>query len=165
MTNYNRKLLSALYQHNLWANRRLYAAALALSDEQLDAKASGTFGSIRETLVHIVRSEEWYCSILQSGEFPDDPPTVETPLARLSQLVEYSGQALLEAALKSDPAQKMPTGRDEDLVPAQTVLIQALHHASEHRTQIETLMGQMGVETPGLSGWAFGDDIGMGVEK
>jgi len=50
-------VLSTLFAHNGWANRKLLEFCEQLSDEQLDATAIGCFGSIRVTLVHIVGAE------------------------------------------------------------------------------------------------------------
>jgi uncharacterized damage-inducible protein DinB len=51
-------LLVTLYEHNTWANLRLLDFYAGLSDEQLDASAPGTFGRVRDTLVHIVRDKD-----------------------------------------------------------------------------------------------------------
>jgi uncharacterized damage-inducible protein DinB len=67
------------HQHNLWANLRLLGACAKLTDEQLDASAPGTYGRIRDTLVHLFRAEERFVarrtdqppvSPLVLGEFP-----------------------------------------------------------------------------------------------
>ena len=51
-------LLVMFYEHNTWANLRLLDFCAGLSDEQLDASAPGTFGRVRDTLVHIVRDKD-----------------------------------------------------------------------------------------------------------
>jgi uncharacterized damage-inducible protein DinB len=51
-------LLVTLYEHNTRANLHLLAFGTTLSDEQLDASAPGTFGRVRDTLVHIVRDKD-----------------------------------------------------------------------------------------------------------
>ena len=48
------------YRQNEWANLLLIEACRSLSEEQLDATAVGTFGSIRDTLTHIVSAEGSY---------------------------------------------------------------------------------------------------------
>ena len=55
--------LTTLYRHNRWANLRLLERCAGLSDEQLDATLLGTFGSIRDTLQHIVIAERSYLSL------------------------------------------------------------------------------------------------------
>ena len=50
-------LLVTLCEHNTGTNLRLLDFCAGLSDEQLDASAPGTFGRVRDTLVHIVRDK------------------------------------------------------------------------------------------------------------
>ena len=64
--------LSDFYKHNLWANLHLLDACAQLSDEQLDATMVGTFGSIRETLMHLLSSEEGYARHV-TGKIPNPP--------------------------------------------------------------------------------------------
>jgi uncharacterized damage-inducible protein DinB len=59
------------YRHNLWANLRLLDACASLTDEQLDAGVPGTYGPIRDTLVHLVRAESGYVARLTETE-PDN---------------------------------------------------------------------------------------------
>jgi len=61
--------------HNAWANRRLIDVCSTLTDEQLDTGAEGTFGSIRDTLVHILESEQRY--LFRLTEEQSDPPIQE----------------------------------------------------------------------------------------
>jgi hypothetical protein len=50
--------LATLFRHNLWANLRLLERCSELTGEQLDATIVGGFGSIQDTLEHIVRAEQ-----------------------------------------------------------------------------------------------------------
>ena len=57
--------LEKLFEHNNWANLRIIEACSSLSDEQLDAvPQSVTKGSIRQTFLHLVRSQQGYLSLL-----------------------------------------------------------------------------------------------------
>ncbi len=40
-------------------------------------------------------------------------------------------------------------------MPSGLILTQAINHATEHRAQIMTILTQLGIEPPDLSGWAF----------
>ena len=59
------------YKHNLWANLGLLDACAPLTDEQLQASAPGTYGPIRDTLVHLFRAEDSYLARLM-GRQPED---------------------------------------------------------------------------------------------
>ena len=39
-------------------------------------------------------------------------------------------------------------------------LLQAIHHANDHRSHIVTTLSQIGVEPPTLSAWAYGEAMG-----
>jgi uncharacterized damage-inducible protein DinB len=51
---------SRLFKYNLWANLRLLDSCAHLSDAHLDVTTKGTFGSVREILMHLFASEEGY---------------------------------------------------------------------------------------------------------
>ncbi len=57
MANSSNQLASEFLSYNRWANLALIDALLDLSPDQLDSTAPGTYGTIYETLVHLVRSE------------------------------------------------------------------------------------------------------------
>lgn len=50
--------LSILYDYNYWANDRLFQVILELSQEEFTQPVAGGYGSIRNTLVHVL-STEW----------------------------------------------------------------------------------------------------------
>ncbi len=50
--------------YNNWANQQVLLACQKLSEEQLAAVIPGAYGTIRDTLEHIIRSEGYYLSLL-----------------------------------------------------------------------------------------------------
>ena len=46
--------------YNRWANLVLLDACIGLSDEQLESGLPGSFGTIYDTFVHLVRAEAGY---------------------------------------------------------------------------------------------------------
>jgi uncharacterized damage-inducible protein DinB len=50
--------LPDFFKYNLWANLSLLDACAQLSDAQLDATTKGVYGSVRQTLMHLVSYEE-----------------------------------------------------------------------------------------------------------
>src|SRR3989475_9115651 len=50
--------IQVLYEYDRWANNRVLQAASTLSAEELTRDLGGSFPSVRDTLVHIVRCEE-----------------------------------------------------------------------------------------------------------
>ena len=54
----------------------------------------------------------------------------------------------------------MRVGSEDDsfMISIEALLLQAIHHGQEHRTQVESMLGQLGIEPPGLSGWRYFDE-------
>src|SRR5215469_6174149 len=73
--------LADFFKYNLWANLRLLDACAHLSDAQLDATTRGTFGSVRETLIHLFAAEDGYVRAL----------TGTSPTPRLKELTTFPG--------------------------------------------------------------------------
>ncbi len=67
-------LLVEFFRHNAMMNRRLMEACRPLSSEQLGATATGTYGSIGATLVHIANAQEGYAARLLDTERPERLP-------------------------------------------------------------------------------------------
>ena len=38
------------------------------------------------------------------------------------------------------------------------LLVQAINHATEHRTQVAAILTQLGIEPPGMDGWTYHED-------
>jgi len=154
--------LPDFFQYNLWANLRLLDACTHLSDEHLNATTKGTFGSVRESLMHLFAAEEGYVGAL----------TRTSPTPRLEDLITFpgfdelqrrakrSGEALIMFAEQVDQGELRQIlhldGGTYD-APAIVVVIQAINHAIDHRSQIATLLSQQDIEPPDLDGWAYND--------
>lgn len=150
------------YRHNLWANLHLLDACAQLTDEQLDASAPGTYGRIRDTLVHLFRAEASYLAQLTQRPperrlSPDEFPGVEA----LREHARRSGEGLIAVATTVDPAHILQgTYQGEPYeMPVIVPLMQAIHHAADHRSQIATALSQLGIEPPNLSVWAYDEEL------
>jgi uncharacterized damage-inducible protein DinB len=155
------KLLLTFFHHHVWANKRLFDECLKLNEEQLNYVSAGTYGSIQATLAHLVRAEERYLFFLTGNEVTDRPKAnPQMPVAELKTRIQKSGKILLEVAtaVQPDTQVQVGEGQEAELIPAVVLLLQAVYHAHEHRAHIATLLGQMGLEPPGLSGWNFYDE-------
>ena len=150
--------LTTLFRHNLWANERILELCAGLSDEQLDATLVGTFGSIRDTLQHIVTAERSYFSRISTGR-PYRHPAAAPPLT-LAEMLEWtraSGSGLVQWAPQVQPGDMVQIDWDDELrdVPKTILLAQAINHATEHRAQVMAILTQLGIEPPELSGWEY----------
>ena len=73
-------VLTTLFHHNTWANLKLLDFCEALGDEQLDTSATGTYGSVRDTLHHIVGAEVGYVRRV-NGKLPAEEAVEKVHLA------------------------------------------------------------------------------------
>jgi uncharacterized damage-inducible protein DinB len=158
MSDVTNEPLADLFRHNLWANLRLLDSCEALTDAQIDATVQGTYGAIRATLTHLAGSEESYLGRLTGERFADAIQAEQVlELADLRAHLRRSGEALIEMARRVDAigSIRVAWGGDVWQVPPGIILTQAINHATEHRTQINTIITQQGIEPLDLDGWAY----------
>ena len=116
----SRPLLDDAFGHHVWATARLIDACLALDPEQLGTTVPGTYGSIIETMRHLVAEET-------------DP--------------------------NADVVRHRDDGTDSH-APLGIRLAQALHHGTDHRSQVCTALTSLGVEPPAIDVWDFAEKDG-----
>jgi uncharacterized damage-inducible protein DinB len=126
----------AAYNH--WANRRLYAAALAMPDERYRRPTGVFFGSLHGTLNHLLLTDRvWLKRLTGEGEHPE----------RLDAILFDDRNALARARMAEDARLIDVVGRysEDDLrglvayqnmsgVPYRQELGQILLHLFNHQT-------------------------------
>lgn len=159
MTNGAVSVLVDVFRHNTWANERLLEVCAGLDDRHLDATGTGTFGSVRHTLVHLVGAQGRYVQTL-NGEAPATMVSEREPwpgFATLRASIEETNRALETIAEHADSIGTVAREWNGEMIelPVSLLLTQAINHATEHRAQINTILTQAGVEPPGLDGWSW----------
>ena len=157
--------LPDFFKYNLWANLRLLDTCVQLSDAQLDTTMNGTFGNVRETLMHMIAAEEGYAHALTGT--PSTTPELKELTAfpgfdELRRRAERSGEALTtftDQAKQEDLARTLHLDGGTYDAPAIVVVIQAIDHGIDHRSQIATLLTQQGITPPELDSWAYNDTV------
>ncbi|MDB5874011.1 MAG: hypothetical protein JWQ07_3453 [Ramlibacter sp.] len=160
-----------LAQYNRWFNQRLYAACEQLSDEDRKRERGAFFGSIHNTLNHLIWGDQlWLKRFAAQGvDFPSlSPDVLDLPDGAMHGTVTYENWAALRAkreqldAAIEDWARAMPPG-----YPLQTMryantkgvvrehptwkgLSQFFNHQTHHRGQVTTLLAQAGID-PGVT--------------
>jgi uncharacterized damage-inducible protein DinB len=156
-------VLTTWFAHNTWANLKLLDFCERLSDEQLDATAIGCFGSIRDTLLHIVGAEVSYVNRV-NDKLPARPlsrdqfPGFEV----LKDAARWAGDELLQLALsaRKDTSVRQRLPRQLIEYKLASLMVQAVGHSTEHRTQISAIITQLGLEPPDMSGWNYMEESG-----
>ena len=159
--------VGAFFEQNRWANERLLAVCEGLSDEQLDATGVGVYGSIREMLLHVLSSEQYYLE-RAAGVVPEERVTIDVwpGFEVLKRVAAATSSGLAEWAERL-PAGAAVAGRASDGFTetlASVFFVQAFNHSTEHRTQILSVLTALGAGPEGLddeiSGWAWGEESG-----
>jgi len=163
----SRSLLADPFAHHVWATLRLIDACLALTREQVATGVPGTYGSILETMRHLVGADCSYLYALTGGRVATiDEDRMDLPELRAA--MEGNGAAwssLLAGDL--DPDVIVVRHRDdgsESHAPMGVRLAQALHHGTDHRSQVCTALTILGVEPPAIDAWDFAAQDGRLVE-
>ena len=160
-------LLGDAFAHHTWATLRVIDACAALSPEQLEADAPGTYGPILETMRHIVGSDRWYLHRLSGGSHPTIEEQ-EMDLAQLRSAMERNAAAWPEIlAADPDPDEILEVARDDGSAFRATKgirLAQVIHHGTDHRSQICTALTALGIEPPPIDVWDYGDAVGRAAE-
>ena len=163
----SRSLLGDAFAHHVWATLRLLDTCLPLSPQQLEIAVPGTYGSILDTQRHLVGADSSYLFVT-SGERTPLIDEDHMGLPELRAAMEANGAAwsrLLEGDL--DPDADFVRHRDDGTdshAPLGIRLAQALHHGTDHRSQICTVLTTLGVEPPAIDVWDFGETDGRVFE-
>jgi uncharacterized damage-inducible protein DinB len=168
--------LREMFRYKTWATLRLIEHCEDLNDEDLDATTPGTYGTIRETLHHLVDAEEGYLSILTRDRFPsqaaagafvrpaDRLPDGPVPLAELAERVRRMGPHWEAMAQDADLPGRDVTTTDGYHLPAAVILAQTIQHAGDHRSHVMSILGARGLELPGpndLDAWGYAEELDL----
>jgi uncharacterized damage-inducible protein DinB len=149
------KDLERLYDYGYWANRKLFYVASQVTPEQFTQTVAGSYGSVRNTLVHIL-SAEWgwldRCGGRTRGPAlkADDYPTLESLVGTWST-VEASVREFL-STLKDEDLDRIveftnPRGEKRSMLLGD-LMQHAANHGVHHRGQVALLLRSLGY-TPG----------------
>ena len=151
-------LLADAFGHHVWATLRLLDACAHLDAAQLATTVPGTYGSIIQTLRHIVAGDVFYLNVLRSGESidfdeaPSDIPTMRAVMETHAAAWETQISGHLDP---SAVVVEYEDGGYETHAPLGIRLAQAIYHGADHRSQVCTALTSLGIEPPGLEVWDF----------
>jgi uncharacterized damage-inducible protein DinB len=163
----SRPILADAFGHHVWATLRLIDTCLPLTDEQLASQVPGTFGSILETMRHLVGADRSYLELLSDGRLSAiDEETMDLPALRAA--MAETGPIWAEViAGDLDPDVVIVRRREdgsEGHAPLGIRLAQVVHHGTDHRSQICTALTNLGITPPEIDAWDFAWSEGRLVE-
>jgi len=157
-------------RHDVWATETLIAGCRKLTPAQLELTVPGTYGTILRTLAHIVTADEGYLTRLL-GTLLHDPPfrldhdvTLDETASHVAHVRDGVERLFAKDELDADrllldtPLRRRDDPRFE--MNAWVPLTQFVHHGSDHRAQIGTILGANGLAAPDLQVWSYAVELG-----
>jgi uncharacterized damage-inducible protein DinB len=142
-----------LYNYNHWANQRAISSVTPLTHEMFIRSMGNSFGSVRDTLAHILGAE-WIWLQRWLGRSPkallgaSDFPTVQALQQRWAAVRHDQNQYI--QTLVPDRLQEevsyINTRGERYAYALWRQMVHVVNHSSYHRGQITTLLRQMGAE-------------------
>lgn len=155
----SKEILTALAAHNTWANITIIDFLAEIPEPELAqvTVVPGIYGDAHATMMHIVTAERSYLErIVESAISGNDAGKRSwASWAALREAALRNGQAFSHAIteLVADPIQR-GTFHDEPYeIRTSVLIVQAIDHATEHRSQIRTLLSANGIVPPEIGGW------------
>jgi uncharacterized damage-inducible protein DinB len=143
--------LQRLYDYGYWANEQLLAVVSELTPEQFTRTVAGSYGSVRNTLVHML-SAEWgwlaRCGGHERGPAleADDYPNVESLIdawAKVEEWVRAFLATLTDEELHRQVEFKNPRGDIRSMALGE-LMQHAANHGVHHRGQVALLLRVLG---------------------
>jgi len=144
-----------LIDYHYWARDRMLEAVAGLAPDQLTQPLAGSFGSVRETLVHSYSAEwVWYSrwngvspeAPLSADGFPDLVSLVDAWRELEQQVRTFVGR-LDDGQVDRKIDYRMMNGTAARS-SFQQMLQHVVNHGTYHRGQVTTLLRQLGVSSP-----------------
>ena len=142
-----------LYQYNSWANHRTLDSCASLTPEQFTRDMGSSFGSVRDTLVHILGAEwiwleRWHGRVPAGLPAAKDFPDLESVRRRWTEVERDLTDYI--ASLTPEDLQRVVQFKTLAGVPVSQPLWPCLQHLANHSTyhrgQIATLLRQLGAK-------------------
>ena len=159
--------LERFYDYHYWANRHLLGVVSSLTTEQFTRTVAGSYGSVRNTLVHVLSAERGWlerCGGPARGPKldPVNYPTVESLVHEWTR-VEAQVRAFLSSLKPEDVTRDITFTIGDG--PSHTVslgdlMLHAAVHAVHHRGQVALLLRTLGVVPGNFDLLHYGTDKG-----
>jgi uncharacterized damage-inducible protein DinB len=154
------EIVRAMFDYHLWSTESLIDHLETLPEDRLNEAVPGTYGSIMQTMTHLVDADDRYLQRMVKDPPPDFIERQGVPLATLSEDMREHAKRWTQMLdeLDAGTLSATITYRDDypDTFDAEgLLLLQAVHHGNDHRTQVGSALGAMGLEVPDLDVWEY----------
>lgn len=160
--------------YNRWANRRIYAAALALPEEAYRAPRGAFFGSLHATLNHLVVTDRiWMRRFTGNGPLHtrldevvyDDRDALAAARAAEDERIVAYVNSLSEEALAATFSYRTIASPQDMTQPLAPALSHFFNHQTHHRGQAHSLVSQAAgnAAAPSLDLILYQRETGIGL--
>jgi len=145
--------LKVLYEYSYWANRKLFRVVTWLTPEEFTQHLAGSYGSIRNTLVHAL-SAEWgwldRCGGRPRGSRlkAENYPTAQSLIAEWKKVEAYM-RGFLSGLKDEDLAREVEftiEGMERHTMSMGSLMQHSAIHGIHHRGQVALLLRMLGYE-------------------
>jgi uncharacterized damage-inducible protein DinB len=152
-------LVRELVRHHAWATLQLIDYCTQLSPEILQHAVPGTDRSILQMLTHITGTEQSYLQAITSEPAAQAIRRAEVldlgDLRQRFELLLPRWQDVLDRLDELDITLPAEESRPSTPHAQYLLVVQAILHGSDHRTQLCTALSLLGLKPPTIDGWEY----------
>ena len=153
-------LVERSFKHMAWANQQMLQILKELPDEAINFSAWNPDWTVGKIAHHIVIAEGRLISRIIQQPAPEDfePPVTSAGIEQLITICAERDAQLLALINTPDEMRKFVRYGTEVEFLTSTILVQAVHHASEHRAQISDILAANKMDVLNLDDidlWSF----------
>ena len=153
-------LVERSFKHMAWANKQMLQILKELPDEAINFSAWNPDWTVGKIAHHIVIAEGRLISRIIQQPAPDElqPPVSAAEIEELIEICAERDSQLLDLINTPDEMRKFVRYGNEVEFLTSTILVQAVHHASEHRAQISDILAANNMDLLNLDEidlWSF----------
>jgi uncharacterized damage-inducible protein DinB len=153
-------LVERSFKHMAWANKQMLTILQGLPDEAINFSAWNPDWTVGKIAHHIVIAEGRLISRIVNQPSPPEPdaPTTAAGIKELISICAERDAQLLSLVDTPDEMRIFVRYGNEVAFLTSTILVQAVHHASEHRAQISDILASNNLDVLNLDEidlWSF----------
>jgi uncharacterized damage-inducible protein DinB len=153
-------LVERSFKHMAWANKQMLTILQGLPDEAINFSAWNPDWTVGKIAHHIVIAEGRLISRIVNQPSPTEPdaPTTAAGIKELISICAERDAQLLSLVDTPDEMRIFVRYGNEVAFLTSTILVQAVHHASEHRAQISDILASNNLDVLNLDEidlWSF----------
>jgi uncharacterized damage-inducible protein DinB len=143
-----KNMITALFEYNTWANDKIMEKAVQMGEDQLTAPTGHSHGSLRELILHMMRTEWVWRNLCQFGAITQAPPhrgdmptldAIQDRWAQEDELMRTYLEGLNDADLKKTISLKDRLGNTHSY-DLWGMLMHLLLHSMQHRSEVAAIL-------------------------